>query len=56
LGELPGVGKLFSSESKSKSRTELIVLITPRIISNSSDIDDIRDLFLTELDLFGQEQ
>lgn len=55
LGLIPGLGKLFSSESKSKSRTELIVLITPRIISNSSDIDDIRDLFLTEFDLYGEE-
>lgn len=53
LGDLPGVGKLFSSESKSTSRTELIVLITPRIITNSSDLDEIKKLFLEELELLS---
>lgn len=51
LGGIPGLGKLFSSESKSTSRTELIVLITPRIIANSSDIDDIKQLFIEEFSL-----
>ena len=52
LGDVPVLGKLFANESKSKSRTELLVLITPRIISNSSDIDDIKRLFVNELTLF----
>jgi general secretion pathway protein D len=51
LGDIPGLGKLFSNESRSKSRTELVVLITPRIISNSSDIDDIKRLFIEEFTL-----
>lgn len=51
LGGIPGLGKLFSSESKSTSRTELIVLITPRIIANSSDIDDIKQLFIEEFSI-----
>lgn len=55
LGSLPGLGKLFSSESKSTSRTELIVLITPRIISNSSDIDELRELFVSEFELLESE-
>ena len=53
LGGIPGLGKLFSSESKSTSRTELIVLITPRIIANSSDIDDIKQLFIEEFSLMN---
>lgn len=52
LGDIPIFGRLFSNESKSTSRTELLVLITPRIISNSSDIDDIKKLFIDELTLF----
>ncbi|MCY7294372.1 secretin N-terminal domain-containing protein [Alteromonas sp. a30] len=52
LGDIPVVGKLFRSDSRSTSRTELVVLITPRIISNSSDIDDIKTLFLDELTQF----
>lgn len=55
LGSIPGLGKLFSSESKSTSRTELIVLITPRIISNASDIDELRDLFISEFELLNDE-
>ena len=52
LGDIPVLGKAFSTQSSSKSRTELVVLITPRIISNSSDIDDIKKLFIDELTLF----
>lgn len=51
LGSIPGVGRLFSSDGKSTSRTELVVFITPRIISNSSDIQEIKNLFLQELDM-----
>lgn len=51
LGSIPGLGQLFSSDSESTSRTELIVLITPRIIANSSDIDEIKRLFIDEFSL-----
>lgn len=51
MGSLPVLGRLFSSESTSTSRTELIVLITPRVITNSSDIDEIKQLFTGELNL-----
>lgn len=52
LGDIPILGSLFSNESDSTSRTELVVLITPRIIFNSSDIEDINNLFIDELTLF----
>lgn len=52
LGDIPLIGNLFKSDSRSTSRTELVVLITPRIISNTSDIDDVKKLFLDELTLF----
>jgi general secretion pathway protein D len=34
LGDIPGLGRLFSSQSDSKSKTEIILLITPRIVRN----------------------
>jgi pilus assembly protein CpaC len=33
LGDIPILGKLFQSESKTKNDTELIVLVTPEIVS-----------------------
>jgi general secretion pathway protein D len=43
LSDIPLLGKLFGSTGKSKSRTELIVLITPRVITNSEDAKQITD-------------
>jgi len=41
LKDIPGVGKLFSTTDNLSTRTELIVLITPRVISNEKDTDAI---------------
>lgn len=41
LSRIPLLGKLFSSTSRDRQRTELIVLITPRVIYNSNDARDI---------------
>jgi general secretion pathway protein D len=43
LSDIPILGKLFGSTGKSKSRTELIVLITPRVITNGEDAKQITD-------------
>lgn len=37
LEEIPGVGELFSTNDRSKTRTEIIVFIQPQIIRNSVD-------------------
>lgn len=34
LGDIPLLGRLFSSQSDSKNKTEIVLLITPRIIRN----------------------
>lgn len=34
LGELPLVGRLFSNNSNDKSKTEIVLAITPKVISN----------------------
>lgn len=45
LGDIPGIGWLFKSKSKSKYKTELIIIITPKLIKNNSfpSIDSIEN-------------
>ena len=43
LGDIPILGYLFKTTSKGSTRTELVVMITPRIIRNTQQIDEIRD-------------
>jgi general secretion pathway protein D len=42
LSKIPGLGYLFRSDSKSKERTELVLLITPRVIDDPREWNDIR--------------
>jgi general secretion pathway protein D len=42
FGDIPGLGYLFRSDSKSKERTELVVLITPRVIEDPKEWNEIR--------------
>ncbi|MGH9759135.1 MAG: type II secretion system protein GspD, partial [Candidatus Acidiferrales bacterium] len=37
LSSIPLIGKLFGNTSKTRQRTEIIVLITPQVITNSED-------------------
>jgi general secretion pathway protein D len=41
LSKIPFLGVLFSDTSDDVSRTELIVLITPRVVSNTSEARDV---------------
>tara|TARA_R110000823_G_scaffold295738_5_gene415664 strand:+ start:45286 stop:47478 length:2193 start_codon:yes stop_codon:yes gene_type:complete len=43
LHELPVIGALFGAKSTESSRTELIVIITPRVIFNDADLRDVSD-------------
>lgn len=43
LSRIPVLGHLFGSTSNNKTRSELIVLITPRVISNSDEAKQITD-------------
>lgn len=42
---VPVLGKLFGSTSKRKNRTELIVLITPQVMSNAEEAREITDSY-----------
>lgn len=41
LHDLPYVGALFGTKAKDNNRTELLVVITPRVVYNDSDLRDV---------------
>ena len=43
LNRVPLIGRLFGTTNRNRDRTELIVLITPRIIRNSQDAKQVTD-------------
>lgn len=51
LGKIPGLRWLFGSTSKSRDRTELIVLITPRVITSSSQSRQVTDDYRQQMQL-----
>lgn len=52
LGDIPYLGYLFKTNSISTERTELVLMITPRIIRNTQQIDEMRDVFIREFQNF----
>jgi len=49
LGDVPILGSLFRSSRYKKSETELVIIVTPRLVQPAADISD---LATPELDLF----
>lgn len=56
LGKIPGLRWLFGNTSKSKDRTELIVLITPRVITSSSQARQVTDDYRQQMQLLRPVQ
>ena len=48
LNRIPVLGRLFGTTDRNKTRTELIVLITPRIIRNPEDARRVTDEYETQ--------
>lgn len=48
LGEIPGIGKLFSSTSHADTNTEMFIFITPHIIRDP--VEDLHKLRMDELE------
>jgi hypothetical protein len=42
LGDLPFLGRLFRYDTESEKRTELLIIMTPRIVKDEADIDKIK--------------
>jgi general secretion pathway protein D len=49
LHELPGIGPLFGSTTRNENRTELVVLITPRVVKTKQDARVVTDEFKRKL-------
>ena len=49
LHDIPVIGTLFGNTSRSTTRTELIVLITPRAVTNTQQAIDVTDEFQARL-------
>lgn len=50
LGSLPLIGHLFRSDSESSDKTELVVLVTPKIIHNINEWERIQNSFIKGLE------
>ena len=55
LGRVPGLKWLFGNTSRSKDRTELIVLITPRVITSGSQARRVTDDYRQQMQLLRPE-
>lgn len=42
LGDIPGIGKLFRKTTKKNEKSELVLIITPRIMNSTHDIPKVR--------------
>lgn len=42
LGDIPIIGKLFRNTTRQKNRTELVVFLTPHIVTDEKDADAVR--------------
>ena len=49
ISKIPLLGNLFKSKSNSKDRSELIMLITPRVMTGRSQWDRVKNDFESEL-------
>jgi len=49
LKDIPGLGRLFSTQSPSKSRVELLVFITPYVVSDGADSKMITQQFQNQM-------
>lgn len=51
VGDIPGLGLLFRNQTDSSNRTELLIILTPRIVRT---VEDYRSISLEERDRTGQ--
>jgi general secretion pathway protein D len=53
LGDIPLIGNAFKNKANDIGKTELIIVITPRVILNSKDARAITEEFRRELGIYG---
>jgi general secretion pathway protein D len=55
LGDIPILGQIFRSTTKSKDKTELLVFLTPHVVTNDEDARRLRDQQIRELSKQNQK-
>ncbi len=55
LRKIPWLGKLFSTDTETSKKTELMIFITPHVISNDNDSDYVTKQFQRRLGSFKTE-
>ncbi|MCH7623848.1 MAG: hypothetical protein IIB46_07170, partial [Nitrospinae bacterium] len=55
LKDIPWIGKLFGTETEKSTKTELMIFITPHIISNDNDSNYVTKQFQRRLGSFKTE-
>lgn len=55
LGDIPILGKLFQSSDKSKQKTELLVFLTPKVVTGPETARELRDKTVREMSKENQE-
>ncbi|MGR3178416.1 MAG: type II secretion system secretin GspD [Candidatus Anammoxibacter sp.] len=53
LGDIPFIGNLFKSRSITRSKTELLVLITPHVVNSTKEADELTWQFEEKLKAIG---
>lgn len=56
LGDIPGLGWLFKSTSKTREKTNLLILLTPRIVRNAEDLRQVTEQQRLKFDRESQKQ
>ncbi len=56
LGDIPILGYLFKTETMGRNKTEVIMLVTPRIITTEEDIDSVRREIIGKMNLLDEGQ
>jgi general secretion pathway protein D len=56
LKDIPGVGQLFRTNTDNNRKTELLVLITPYILADDHDAQEITGAFRNQLGAWAQPQ
>ncbi len=51
LGEIPLLGALFRTQSASTTRTELVVMLTPRLMRKRADLERLREVLAEDFQL-----
>ncbi len=55
LGDIPYLGYMFKTTTTSQKRTELLLMVTPRIMRNTQFIDEMRDAFFGDFQNIGKK-